>query len=256
MYQLGLVSISFRKETPETLVEAVKAAGLTCIEWGSDVHAPWDDEEKLQNIVRLQKESGISCSSYGTYFRIGKNDVSEFPGYIRAAKLLGTDILRLWCGTKGSKDYTQEELEKLYADCRLLAAMAEEAGVKLCMECHNGTVTDWKESALALMQAVDSPAFRMYWQPNQLRSVEENLAYAALIAPWTEHLHVFNWDCPNGGPVEKYPLAQAVDTWESYIEQFPRDRVFLLEFMPDGEISSVYNEADALKKIVNCGGLK
>ena len=55
MYQLGLVSISFRKETPETLVEAVKAAGLSCIEWGSDVHAPCNEEEKLQNIVRLQQ---------------------------------------------------------------------------------------------------------------------------------------------------------------------------------------------------------
>ena len=63
MYQLGLVSISFRQETPETLIKAVKAAGLSCIEWGSDVHAPWNDEEKLQDIVRLQKESGICCRS-------------------------------------------------------------------------------------------------------------------------------------------------------------------------------------------------
>lgn len=249
MYQLGLVSISFRKETPETLIEATKAAGLSCIEWGSDVHAPWEDEEKLQNIVRLQEASGIRCSSYGTYFRIGKNDVSEFPGYIRAAKMLGTHILRLWCGTKGSKDYTPEELESLYADCRQLAAMAEEAGMKLCMECHNGTLTDWKESALALMQAVDSPAFRMYWQPNQLRSVEENLAYAKLLAPWTEHLHVFNWDCPNGGPLKKYPLALAVETWKAYLAEIPGDRALLLEFMPDDRLKTLAAEVTALKMI-------
>ena len=249
MYQLGLVSISFRKETPETLIKAVKAAGLSCIEWGSDVHAPWNEDEKLQTIVRLQEESGIRCCSYGTYFRLGKDDPAQFPGYIRAAKLLGTDVLRLWCGTKGSKDYTAEELEALYADCRKVAAMAEEAGVTLCMECHNGTVTDRKEGALALMQAVDSPAFQMYWQPNQLRTVEENLAYAALLAPWTRHIHVFNWDCTNGGPVEKYPLAQAVDTWKTYLENFPGDRALLLEFMPDNRLESLGAEAAALKAI-------
>lgn len=248
MYQLGLVSISFRKETPETLVEAVKAAGLSCIEWGSDVHAPWNDEEKLQTIVRLQQESGIRCSSYGTYFRLGKDDPAEFPGYIRAAKLLGTDILRLWCGTKGSKEYTPEELEVLYADCRKVAAMAEEAGVTLCMECHNGTVTDWKEGALALMQAVDSPAFGMYWQPNQLRTVEENLAYASLLAPWTKHIHVFNWKNIDG-KTEKYPLAQAVDTWKAYLARIPGDRALLLEFMPDNRLETLAAEAAALKEI-------
>ena len=249
MYQLGLVSISFRQETPETLIKAVKAAGLSCIEWGSDVHAPWNEEEKLQNIVRLQKESGICCSSYGTYFRLGKDDPAEFPGYIRAAKLLGTDVLRLWCGVKGFKEYTPEELEALYADCRKVAAMAEAEGVTLCMECHNGTVTDWKEGALTLMQAVDSPAFQMYWQPNQLRTVEENLAYVSLLAPWTKHIHVFNWNCPNGGPVEKYPLAQAEETWKEYLAQIPGDRALLLEFMPDDRLKTLAAEAVALKAI-------
>ena len=248
MYQLGLVSISFRKETPETLVEAVKAAGLSCIEWGSDVHAPWNEEEKLQNIVRLQQESGIRCCSYGTYFRLGKDDPAEFPGYIRAAKLLGTDILRLWCGVKGFQEYTPEELEALYADCRKVAAMAEAEGVTLCMECHNGTVTDWKEGALALMQAVDSPAFQMYWQPNQNRTVEENLAYAKLLAPWTKHLHVFNWKNIDG-KTKKYALAQAVDTWKAYLAQMPGQRALLLEFMPDNCLETLAAEAAALKVI-------
>ena len=39
-YSLGLVSVSFRKNTPKEILEAVKEAGLSCIEWGSDAHAP------------------------------------------------------------------------------------------------------------------------------------------------------------------------------------------------------------------------
>lgn len=250
MYQLGLVSISFRGHTPEELIAAVKEAGMSCIEWGSDVHAPCTDEPRLREIAAAQSAAGISCCSYGTYFRLGQNDPTELIDYIKAAKILGTNILRLWCGTKGSGEYTPGELANLYEDCRKVAKIGEENGVIFCMECHNNTLTDWKEPALALMKTINSPAFRMYWQPNQLRTKEENLAYAKLLSPWTEHLHVFNWDCPNGGPLEKYPLAGAVDTWKDYLVQLPGERCLLLEFMPDDKLETLKTEANALRKIV------
>lgn len=247
--QLGLVSISFRDRSPRELIEAVKAAGLTCIEWGSDIHAPCNDEARLAEIAAMQKEAGITCCSYGTYFKLGQNAPGELLPYIRAAKLLGTNVLRLWCGTKGSKDYACEELEALYRDCREAAKIAEENGVVLCMECHNGTVTDWKESALALMQAVDSRAFRMYWQPNQLRTVDENLAYAKLLAPYTYHVHVFNWT--DDGTLRKYPLAEAAETWKAYMAQLPGEHAMLLEFMPDDKLETLAREAEALRAIVS-----
>ena len=93
---LGLVSISFRSLPPEALIEQAKAAKLSCVEWGSDVHAPCTDEAALDHILRLQSRSGIVCSSYGTYFRLGQTPLQELPAYIRAAKKLGTRILRLW----------------------------------------------------------------------------------------------------------------------------------------------------------------
>ena len=78
-YHLGLVSISFRAHTPEELLQAVKEAGLTCIEWGSDVHAPKDDLENLENLVKLQASYGITCSSYGSYFKVGRDPLEELP---------------------------------------------------------------------------------------------------------------------------------------------------------------------------------
>ena len=247
--EFGLVSISFRGHSPGELIGAGKAAGLSCIEWGSDVHSPCNQEDTLLGIAAMQKAAGISCCSYGTYFKLGQDEPKNLLPYIRAAKLLGTNILRLWCGTKGSREYSPEELELLYRDCRAAAEIAERNGVILCMECHNNTVTDWKESALALMQAVDSEAFRMYWQPNQLRSREENLAYAKLLALYTYHVHVFNWDCPDGKTLQKYPLAEAVDTWKAYMAQFPGEHAMLLEFMPDNSIESLPAEAAALRRI-------
>ena len=240
-YKLGLVSISFRKYSPEEIITAMKKAGLSYIEWGSDVHCP---PEKAAEIAALQARSGITCSSYGTYFRLGVTPMEELPGYVAAAKTLGTDIVRLWCGDKNSGDYTEDEKAELFAQCKAAAKIAEENGVILCMECHNNTYTNRKEASFELMQAVNSPAFRMYWQPNQFVSEQENLACAKMLSPYTYHLHVFNWKGH-----EKFPLDEAKTIWREYLSCFEKDKALLLEFMPDGNIESLDIEAGALKEI-------
>lgn len=242
---IGLVSVSFRKHTPEEILHAMGQCGLKFVEWGSDIHAPCTNLDKVKSIAMAQAAAGITCCSYGTYFRLGENKPEELVDYIKAAKILGTNILRLWCGNVGSQSCTEQQREALYADCRKAAEIAGAYGVILCMECHNGTLTDRKESALALMQAVDSPAFRMYWQPNQLRTEQENLAYAKLLNPYIVHVHAFNWTCN-----ERFPLAEAYEQWQNYRKVLPAGATMLLEFMPDDRIESLKAEADALRKIV------
>ncbi len=245
MYKCGLVSISFRGNTIAEIIAAAKNAGLSCIEWGSDVHAPFDDLNKLTEIAQLQKKAGLYCCSYGTYFRLGETDISLLQKYIDAAKILGTDILRLWCGNKSSLDYTDAEEELLFTQCRKASEIAEKNGVTLCMECHNGTYTDRKEGAIKLMKAVNSPAFRMYWQPNQFVSDEENKQYARLLAPFTKHIHAFNWTAK-----ERFPLSEAADLWKEYLSYFQGENTLLLEFMPDDNINSLNTEAESLKRLI------
>lgn len=244
MYKLGLVSISFRGFDVETIIKHTKNAGLSCVEWGSDVHAPKDDIPKLKEIASLQDKFGITCSSYGTYFRLSETPIEELEGYINAAKILGTDILRLWCGNKDSQEYSSSEREDLFVECIKAAKVAESNGVKLCMECHNGTFTNTKDSALKLMQAVDSNSFRMYWQPNQYRTQEENLQYAESLTDYTEHIHIFNW---NGDM--RFPLKDGTSIWKKYLEKFKGKKTLLLEFMPDDNINSLMTETAALRKI-------
>lgn len=246
--KLGLTSISFRTEGLESIIEETKKAGLSCIEWGSDIHAPCNDRERLAEIVRLQKEADILCSSYGTYFRLGSNHLYELQSYIDAAKMLRTNILRLWCGDKSSQKYTSEEKKVLFETCRKAALIAEKNDVILCMECHNNTLTDEIGPALALMEAVNSPHFRMYWQPNQFKSEADNREYARQIAPYTQNIHVFNWKAD-----KKYSLGSAIHTWKEYLSYFSGDQTLLLEFMPDNHIESLVHEAAALKEIA--GGI-
>lgn len=245
MSRSGLVSVSFRGKPAAEVAEAAKNAGLSLIEWGSDVHAPCGDEENLKNIAALCREKGLGIFSYGTYFRVGKDRPEDIRSYIRAAKILGCRVLRIWAGDKGFSLYTEEEFAAFVSDCREIAHIAEEEDVVLCTECHNNTVTDCPEGALALLKAVGSKAFKTYWQPNQYKTVEENLACAAALSKYTVALHVFNWEGK-----EKYPLRQAEELWKKYLSLFPEDVVCLLEFMPDGRIESLPEEARALKDLL------
>ncbi len=241
-YSLGLVSVSFRGHSPKEILGAMQDAGLCCIEWGSDVHVP---PEKAEEIASLQKQYGIRCCSYGTYFRLGITPIEELPRYIAAAKILGTDILRLWCGDRCSDDYNDDERDRLFDECRKAAKIAEENGVILCMECHQSTYTQTLSGAKALMEAVNADAFRMYWQPNQFKTVEENIEYAECMAKYTCHLHVFQWR-EDG----RFPLEEGVEEWRGYLQYFRKDSTLLLEFMPDDNIHSLKRESDALRTII------
>jgi sugar phosphate isomerase/epimerase len=244
-YSLGLCSVSFRKHTPLEILSEMQKASLQIIEWGSDIHAPADNEKALSDLVKLQQEYGVTCSSYGTYFRIGITPAEELSTYIHAAKILGTKTLRLWAGNKDSRDFDGEEKEAFFKECRLLAELAEAEGVKLCMECHNKTYTNFYQSALELMQKVNSDHFRMYWQPNQFREDDENVTAAKLLSPYTENIHIFHWQGK-----EKLPLSEGKEIWKTYLSHFSGKETLLLEFMPDGKLSSLKREADAARKIL------
>ena len=243
-HPLGLVSISFRAHTPEEILRAMKDAGLTHIEWGSDVHAPKDDKNALSALADMTREYGITVSSYGTYFFLGETPLSELEGYIDAAKALGTRLLRLWCGKKSGASMTEEEKTAFLFECKRAAEIAEAHGVTLCMECHRNSFTERLEDSLLLMREINSPHFEMYYQPHQWKTVEENLEMAEKLSPFTHVIHVFQW---KGS--DRFPLAEGIDEWRGYLSYF-EGQPLLLEFMPDDRIESLKTEAEALKRLI------
>ena len=246
MWKKGLVSVSFRSLEIDEIIKLTKEAGLDTIEWGSDVHAPCDGFQKLNRIEKLQDDNGVYCSSYGTYLRLGINEVEELHHYIAAARILKTNILRIWCGRKNYEEMTEEERFHLIREAKKAAEIAERENVILCVECHNNSFTNCMEGALELMRQVNSQHFRMYWQPNQHRTVEDNCRYAELIASYTVNIYVFNWE-----GVNRYPLEQGIDIWKKYLSYFNNDKTLLLEFMPDNDPLSLKSEASSLMKLIS-----
>ncbi len=222
----------------------MKKAGLSVIEWGSDVHAPCDDLEKLKKIVDLQDAYGIKCCSYGTYFRMGKNSPEEIIPYIKAAKSLGAEVLRIWCGCSSSEKCRKCGKHNLLAEAKALSLIAEKEAVKLCLEFHPNTFSDCAEASLELIKAVNSPNFQMYWQPNQHKSVAENIKESEELADFVENLHVFHWQSDS-----RFPLSDGIDIWKTYLKCFSGKQNLLLEFMPDDRIETLPREADALRAI-------
>ncbi|MBE6596474.1 MAG: hypothetical protein E7641_02280 [Ruminococcaceae bacterium] len=251
MFKTGLVSISFRSLTHKEIIELCKRSSLPLIEWGSDLHAPAGDTARLKEIAALQAENGISASSYGTYFRLGQNNCEELYSYVKAARILGTETLRLWCGHKNFEDLTADERRQIIGESKKAAAIAKAEGVTFCMECHNKSYTNCADGALELMGEVDSPNFAMYWQPNQYRSLEENCDYAKRISKYVKNLHVFNWEGKN-----RFPLGEAAEIWRKYLSFFDGSQNLLLEFMPDDSPESLAAESRSLNKILDGGPLK
>ena len=241
MHTSGIVSISFRNHSPGEILSAAAACGLSRIEWGSDVHAPMDNQAQL---VQLAAAS-LPCCSYGTYFRLGISPLEELSDFIRAAKMLGTDHLRVWAGRRTASQYSPEERQAFLQQCAAAAAVAEANGVTLCLECHRRSNTETKEGALELMEYVASPHFRMYWQPNPDISIVENLSYIHLLRDYITHVHVFHWVGE-----QRLPLREGIPIWRRYLKALGGSHHLLLEFMPDDRLESLSAEAEALHELI------
>lgn len=246
MFETGLVSVSFRKESPQTIIRAVSAAGLGGIEWGGDIHVPHGDLEKAQVVGKGTREAGLKVMAYGSYYRLGCSENAEdnFKEVAETALTLGAPVIRIWAGGKGSAETTAEIRSAIEEEAFRLAEIADQYGIDIALECHNNTLTDNFQSSLDLINKVNHPRLKMYWQPNQLRDCEYNRLSASGLAPVTVNLHVFHWDDKN-----RYPLEEGTRIWQTYLEPFrasERDYGLLLEFMHDDQIETLNKTAETL----------
>ena len=251
MIHTGLVSISFRKYTAEEIAAAMRKSGLTEVEWGSDVHVPVGDTERARQVRRLSEENGLHVAAYGSYYYLCGGE--DFHPYLENARILGTKVIRVWGGKKGSAELTKEDWDSLVADARSIAKMAAADGITITLECHNNSVTDTADSAKRFLDAVQEPNLKTYWQPNQKYSHEANIEAAKLLSADTVNIHVFAWELC-GDDLLRYPLASHADRWQEYFRVFRdtgTDHAAMLEFMPDDRIESLTEEAATLNQLVN-----
>ncbi|MCZ4125901.1 sugar phosphate isomerase/epimerase, partial [Streptomyces sp. H39-S7] len=87
--RLGLCSVTFRRLPAAEVARRAADAGLEVIEWGADVHAPAGEPAMVRAVREVSDHYGLTCCSYGSYFRATSAELAAFPAVARAAVLLG-----------------------------------------------------------------------------------------------------------------------------------------------------------------------
>lgn len=241
MFHTGLVSISFRGNTAEELIQAAKETGITAVEWGSDVHVPAGDTDRAAQVKALCEEAGIAIPEYGSYYYLGEAP-ETFDDVLACAKALGTARIRIWGGKKSSDTLRTAEYAALVEDARRICDMAPD--MTLCLECHKGSVTDEYHTALRFLRDVGRKNLKMFWQPNQFRDLSYNLDALKALLPHVESVHVFSWNRE-----QKFPLAAMEEDWKQYLTLLKTAGVenYMLEFMHDNALESLAETANTLK---------
>jgi 3-dehydroshikimate dehydratase len=249
MIRPGLVSITFRSLSPKHIIELVARAGLSGIEWGSDVHVPHGKPALAKELAKMTRDAGLSSAAYGSYYRVGNEPADLFPHLVDAAIALETRIIRVWAGHLGSDQTDAAGRQRVTKDARRISELAAAAGLTIACEWHGGTLTDTAESAKQLFADVDHPAFRTYWQPHRLMALQQCLEDMETAKPRLVGLHVFQWNVGNG---DREPLADGQALWRKYLaaakSSLPEDSFALLEFVKDDSPDQFLRDAQILRQ--------
>ena len=247
----GIVSVTFRKNTAEEIVRMAKAASLSAIEWGADVHVKPGERENAFRVGELTRDAGLVPISYGSYYRIGcEEEHGSFDDVLDTAESLGAKNIRSWAGRKSSADVTEQGFASVAEQISEKCDEAAKRGMTLSLEYHPNTLTDNKESAVRLAKAVNRDNLRLYWQPDFTLSDADNLSALESVLPWLGNIHVFSW---LGAGAARYPLAHSYDLFRScadMIRSDGRDHGMLLEFVKGDCPAQMEEDAKTLLEII------
>ncbi len=247
---VGLCSVTLRQLTAEQVVAVARAAGLRCVEWGADVHAPPGDHGRLRGLRLLTEGAGMRVASYGSYWRAGVSSPSDVVGLATAATVLGAPRIRVWAGTVGTDAADGRRKDAVAAALRDACGVAREHGIRLSLEFHPDTLTDSVDSTLELLERVDDPALTTYWQPRLDEPTELAVAGLRRLLPALSGVHVFSW-WPS---VHRLPFAARTDLWTAVLDLLTTEAEpcdLLLEFVPGDDPALVAGEAETLRHLLH-----
>ena len=244
----GLVSVTFRQLAPAEIIALVRQAGLDAVEWGGDVHVPHGDLPRAREVYERCAEAGLTVASYGSYYRLGRDNDSRFRAVIETALELRAPLIRVWPGAVGSAAASEDYRATVAEEARGVAEQAAAAGLAIAFEFHANSLTDTADSARRLLDAAARDNLFTYWQPPTALDDDARMAGLELVRPEVANLHVFNWAAG-----QRLPLAGAAAFWRrvlSLVDGVPGEHYALLEFVTDDEPAAFLRDAATLRQLV------
>jgi 3-dehydroshikimate dehydratase len=245
----GLCSVTLRHLDVAGVVRAAAEAGLEVIEWGGDVHVPPGDADAARQAHQATVHSGLCVASYGSYYLRSGGDLAEWKRIVHTARLLEAPRIRVWAGSQGSAEASEDHRARVVADVRQACDMAAEHDIEVAFEFHGSTLTDDVASTLRLLRAVDRPNIATYWQPPVGMPDEQAIAGLRAVLDHVVTVHVFSW-WPHQ---ERLPLMARAQLWRGVftaLAETGRDFDALLEFVPDDDQALLAAEARSLRNLI------
>lgn len=253
MIRPGLVSVTFRQLSPRQVIDLVRQADLAAIEWGGDVHVPHGDVAQALLVREMSEDAGLGIPTYGSYYRVGHPETGPFQEVLETAVALGAPAIRVWAGRIGSDEADVAYRQRVVEDTRRIVGLADDADINIAYEFHGNTLTDSYASAIQLLENVERPTLRSFWQPPKGSAEQENLDGIDRLAPWIQHIHLFSWLLCEGETV-RLPLVEHEPQWLAYLGRLnalPGNRFALLEFVRDDNPQQFLDDAATLRQWLN-----
>lgn len=223
---IGITSVTFRKKSAEAIISLCRKCGVDAIEWGGDIHVPPTDLDNAARIGALTRDAGIQVSAYGSYFRVGIDSRDTFHLILATAAALGAPLIRVWCGDMPSQATGEEAFQLLVDELKAISTMAGMCGITVASEFHNNTYNDSAESAVQLLEAVNSEFYKTYWQT--ITYDDRDLQYLSRLIESVVTVHVFAWNRRG----KRYPLKKQTELWRRYMDICKGSNVnFTIEFV-------------------------
>lgn len=251
MIHTGLVSITFRKLTPQEIINLVAKAGLEGIEWGGDIHVPHGNLKLAGEVGRMTADAGLQVASYGSYYHVGceEQEGIAFEKVLDTALELKAPTIRVWAGNRGSREADEGWWKKVVDETCRIAGLAKGSGISVSFEYHGNTLTDTGMSASKLMRSAAADNVASYWQPSVGLGLEEQLEGLKQVMPWLGNVHAFWWNMH-----ERRPLAEGAGVWKKYMDAIRTvegDRYCMTEFVMGDDPAQFLKDAEVLKQIVD-----
>lgn len=189
--KFGLCTIANKDEPVEEVLSVAAEAGYDGVEiWGRD-HVGDRSSETLTSVREATDARDLDVAVYGSYLRPGTSGYEEaVETELDAARRLGASLIRVWAGEQEYEELTREHWNGVIEDLRDLSDRALECGLAVTVERHAGTLTNARDGARLLIEAVDRENCRLNWQPRFDLPPEEVLASARDLAPLSNNVHV------------------------------------------------------------------
>lgn len=194
---IGLCTITNKEWPVEDVLTLAAEAGYDGVEiWGQEhvgvSHDGADpDLETCRKVAAEASDLGLEIPVYGSYLRPGTASFrDELETELEAGEALDADFIRVWPGDQEYGEHESTHWDAVVEDLALAGRRATSRGLEVTLEKHEGTLANREEGARRLIEAVDSPAVGLNWQPLFFLDGDEISGEAKRLAPISNNVHL------------------------------------------------------------------